>query len=106
MTFVISISCSRYLLHDTWNILDTMTIIAILAALVSRLWGYFGESTPSNDEESFTEFTIAHISHSYSPSEKAFFFSRFFLASIAPMLFARLLFLSQIDPVLGPMTQV
>lgn len=83
-----------------------MTIFAILAALVSRLWAYAGNCGSTNNEESFAEPSSADNSDSHSSSDRAFFFARFFLASIAPMLFARLLFLSQIDPVLGPMTQV
>ncbi|CAM9398894.1 unnamed protein product, partial [Laminaria digitata] len=38
--------------------------------------------------------------------EQAFFIARFFLAAIAPLLFARVLSLAQVDKYLGPMTQI
>lgn len=38
--------------------------------------------------------------------EQSFFVARFFLAAIAPLLFARVLSLAQVDEYLGPMTQV
>lgn len=38
--------------------------------------------------------------------QEAFFAARFCLSTIAPLLFSRLLFLSQINSTLGPLTQV
>ncbi len=39
-------------------------------------------------------------------TRQAFFIARFSLAAIAPLLFARVLSLAQVDNTLGPMTQV
>lgn len=97
-----SASWCRYLFQDTWNILDTLTIGTIAMAFVARILGLGGNwsadeggMTNDDDLDASTEF-----------SRGAFFASQFFLAAVAPMLFARLLFLSQIDSTLGPMTQV
>lgn len=61
--------------------MDTFTIVTVVLAFVFRLLGKFA-------------------------GEEHFFAAQFFLAVSAPLLFARLLRLSQIDDTLGPMTQV
>ncbi|CAN0376362.1 unnamed protein product, partial [Ascophyllum nodosum] len=78
---------ARYILHDTWNLLDVLSIAFVLVAFIFRLRGltrFGGPSKPGDD----------------------FFIAQFFLASSAPLLFARLLLLSQIDGTLGPMIQI
>lgn len=78
---------NRYLFHDTWNLVDTSTIVTVSLAFLFRVLGmpsYGGATTPA----------------------EYFFAAQFFLALSAPLLFARLLRLSQIDDTLGPMTQV
>eukprot|EP00903_Cladosiphon_okamuranus_P021649 g19903.t1 len=78
---------TRYLFHDTWNLVDTFTIVTVFLAFLFRVLAmpeYGGAKTPA-------EF---------------FFAAQFFLAVSAPLLFARLLRLSQIDDTLGPMTQI
>ncbi|CAN0416276.1 unnamed protein product [Ascophyllum nodosum] len=77
---------ARYILHDTWNLLDVLSIVFVLVAFIFRLRGltrFGGPSKPGDD----------------------FFMAQFFLACSAPLLFARLLLLSQIDGTLGPMMQ-
>eukprot|EP00903_Cladosiphon_okamuranus_P014653 g13587.t1 len=71
---------TRYVFFDTWNFLDTSTIVCILVAFIFRMLAL-------NDD-----FFLFH--------------AQFFLALSAPLLFWRLLVLSQIDSTLGPMTQV
>eukprot|EP00752_Nemacystus_decipiens_P011859 g10519.t1 len=71
---------TRYVFYDTWNFLDTSTILCILIAFVFRMIAL------NND------FFLFH--------------AQFFYALSAPLLFSRLLVLSQIDATLGPMTQV
>lgn len=76
----------RYILHDTWNLLDVLSITFVTVAFIFRLKGlpkFGGQREPGDD----------------------FFLSQFFLAWSAPLLFARLLLLSQIDGTLGPMIQ-
>ena len=73
---------SRYVFYDTWNFLDTSTICCILVAFIFRMI-----ALDQNDE-----FFLFH--------------AQFFYALSAPLLFSRLLVLSQIDATLGPMTQV
>lgn len=80
-----------------------MTIIVIAVAFVARIVGLGGHWSVNDDagvqdQEDTDESTAL--------SRDAFFLARFFLAAIAPLLFSRLLFLSQIDDTLGPMTQV
>lgn len=67
--------------------MDTFTIVMVSLAFVFRLLGM-----PTNGGAA-------------APAEY-FFLAQFFLALSAPLLFARLLRLSQIDDTLGPMTQV
>ncbi|CAM9397930.1 unnamed protein product [Ectocarpus fasciculatus] len=69
-----------YVFYDTWNFLDTSTIGCLLVTFVFRMIAL--------DDDFF------------------FFHAQFFYASSAPLLFWRLLVLSQIDSTLGPMTQV
>lgn len=67
--------------------MDTFTIATVSLAFLFRVLGmpeYGGAVTPA----------------------EYFFAAQFFLALTAPLLFARLLRLSQIDDTLGPMTQV
>ncbi len=64
-----------------------MTVTTVLVAFVFRLMGM------SNFEGSTTP-------------DDSFFLAQFFFASSAPLLFARLLLLLQIDATLGPMTHV
>lgn len=70
----------RYVFYDTWNFLDTLTICCILVAFIFRMMAL--------------------------NSEDFLFHAQFFYALSAPLLFSRLLVLSQIDATLGPMTQV
>lgn len=70
----------RYVFYDTWNFLDTSTICCILVAFIFRMIALQEESV--------------------------LFHAQFFYALSAPLLFSRLLVLSQIDATLGPMTQV
>lgn len=92
--------CVRYLFHDTWNILDVMTVAVIHVAFVSRMLGLGGHWPPARDE------LPGDADYSTEMSRQAFSLSKYALAAVAPMLLARLLFLSQIDPTLGPMVQV
>ncbi|CAM9206508.1 unnamed protein product [Ectocarpus fasciculatus] len=71
---------TRYVFYDTWNFLDTSTIGCILVAFIFRMIAL--------DDQFFL------------------FHAQFFYALSAPLLFSRLLVLSQIDGTLGPMTQV
>ncbi|CAM9154277.1 unnamed protein product, partial [Ectocarpus fasciculatus] len=71
---------TRYVFYDTWNFLDTSTIGCILVAFIFRMIAL--------DDDFFL------------------FHAQFFYAASAPLLFSRLLVLSQIDATLGPMTQV
>ncbi|CBN74318.1 Ankyrin Repeat Transient Receptor Potential Channel [Ectocarpus siliculosus] len=71
---------TRYVFYDTWNFLDTSTIGCILVAFIFRMIAL--------DDKFFL------------------FHAQFFYALSAPLLFSRLLVLSQIDATLGPMTQV
>lgn len=41
---------SRYLFHDTWNILDTLTIVLIFAAFTARIVGLGVGWTEKDDE--------------------------------------------------------
>ena len=70
----------RYVFYDTWNFLDTTTICCILVAFIFRMAAL--------------------------EKEPLLFHAQFFYALSAPLLFSRLLVLSQIDATLGPMTQV
>ncbi|CAM9206588.1 unnamed protein product [Ectocarpus fasciculatus] len=72
---------TRYVFYDTWNFMDTSTICCILVAFIFRMIARFD-------------------------SEFDLFYAQFFYALSAPLLFSRLLVLSQIDATLGPMTQV
>lgn len=86
----------RYLFYDTWNILDIITILEVAMAFVCRVvaihrgenWSISDEGTEDSDEAAW------------------FFASQLLMAMAAPLLFARLLFLSQVDKTLGPMAQV
>ncbi|CAM9621106.1 unnamed protein product [Ectocarpus sp. 13 AM-2016] len=78
---------TRYLFYDTWNLLDTLTLSTVPLAFFFRLLGtreFGGPATPGD----------------------YFFAAQFFLAFSAPLLFARLLRLSQVDGTLGPMIQI
>ncbi|CAM9784847.1 unnamed protein product, partial [Scytosiphon promiscuus] len=83
----LAIAARRYVGNDTWNVLDALTVVCVLVAFIARLLAMprFG-----------------------GPSEPAgsFFLAQFFLAASAPLFFARLLLLPQIDGTLGPMTQI
>lgn len=74
---------------NAWNVLDTLTILCVMVAFVSRIIGvvYYTEDTKETDI-------------------RAFYVAQLFLAISAPLLFARVLSLSQIDDTLGPMTHV
>eukprot|EP00903_Cladosiphon_okamuranus_P021895 g20127.t2 len=74
-------SIERYFL-DKWNVLDVLTVVFVFVTFVFRLI----ELTSGED---------IHL-----------FVAQFFLASTAPLLSSRVLFLSQIGRALGPMTQV
>jgi len=65
-----------------------MTVTTVLVAFVFRLLGMYNFEGPS------------------TMPDDSFFLAQFFLASSAPLLFARLLLLLQIDSTLGPMTHV
>lgn len=71
----------RYFL-DKWNVLDVLTVMFVFVAFVFRM----------------IELQSGEGSH--------LFVAQFFLASTAPLLSSRVLFLSQIGRALGPMTQV
>lgn len=64
-----------------------MTVAIVLLAFIFRLLGMFNVQGPTTPDD-------------------AFFLAQFFLASSAPLLFARFLLLLQIDATLGPMTHV
>ncbi|CAM9807163.1 unnamed protein product [Ectocarpus sp. 6 AP-2014] len=68
-----------YVFYDTWNFLDTSTIGCLFVTFVFRMIAL--------DDDFFL------------------FHAQFFYAASAPLLFSRLLVLSQIDATLGPMTQ-
>ncbi|CAM9102556.1 unnamed protein product, partial [Hapterophycus canaliculatus] len=78
---------ARYVGHDTWNVLDALTLACVLIAFIARLWAMPRFGGPSE-------------------SGGSFFLAQFFLAASAPLFFARLLLLAQIDGALGPMTQI
>ncbi|CBN74319.1 Transient Receptor Potential Channel. Partial sequence [Ectocarpus siliculosus] len=78
--FVFEIFTYLYVFYDTWNFLDTSTIGCLLVTFVFRMIAL--------DDDFFL------------------FHAQFFYAASAPLLFSRLLVLSQIDATLGPMTQV
>lgn len=80
-------SSSRYILYDTWNFLDFTSIIFVVVAFVFRVRG-------------------ARDSASSAAASDDFFLAQFFLAASTPFFFARLLLLSQVDGILGPMIQV
>ncbi len=71
----------RYFL-DKWNVLDVITVGFVLVAFAFRM----------------VELATGEGGH--------LFVAQFFLASTAPLLSSRVLFLSQIGRALGPMTQV
>lgn len=88
------VSLRRYLFNDTWNFFDTSTIVCSLVAFVFRIIALHktyeherGDSVPIEDQS-------------------AFFVAKVVLAASTPLLFARVLSLSQIDGTLGPMTQI
>lgn len=68
--------------YDRWNFLDVSTVAFIFTAFVFRMM----------------ELNSGENQH--------LFLAQFFLAASAPLLFSRVLFLSQIGSALGPMTQV
>ncbi|CAM9548053.1 unnamed protein product, partial [Ectocarpus fasciculatus] len=78
---------TRYLFYDTWNLLDTLTLSTVFLAFIFRLLGMREFGGPADPGDYF-------------------FVAQFFLAVSAPLLFARLLRLSQIDNTLGPMIQI
>ncbi|CAB1096081.1 unnamed protein product [Ectocarpus sp. CCAP 1310/34] len=78
---------TRYLFYDTWNLLDTLTLSTVFLAFIFRLLGIREFGGPADPGDYF-------------------FVAQFFLAASAPLLFARLLRLSQIDSTLGPMIQI
>lgn len=79
----------RYLFYDAWNILDASTAALAMLALIFRIIGQQG----ATESESVVGENALNI------AQWCFLFS-------APFLFSRVLFLSQIDDTLGPMTQV
>lgn len=72
----------RRYFYDKWNFLDVMSILLVVVAFTFRMiqWG------------------SGQMHHQ--------FLAQIFLAVSAPLLFSRVLFLSQIGSALGPMTQV
>lgn len=80
---------ARYLFYDAWNILDASTAALAMLALIFRIIGQQG----ATESESVVGENALNI------AQWCFLFS-------APFLFSRVLFLSQIDDTLGPMTQV
>lgn len=87
------VSPFRYLFYDAWNILDTTTIMCVMAAFVFRVIAQRQARGPPPNEGGEDE-----------PS--SFYLAQVLLAASAPLLFARILALSQIDDTLGPMTQI
>lgn len=67
---------------DKWNFLDVLTVAVVLVAFVFRMMELINGSALD------------------------LFVAQLFLASAAPLLFSRVLFLSQAGGTLGPMTQV
>eukprot|EP00752_Nemacystus_decipiens_P009021 g8052.t1 len=83
----LAVAARRYIGHDTWNLLDAMTVVCVLVAFIARLLAmpmFGGPADPGG----------------------SFFVAQVFLAFSAPLFFARLLLLPQIDGTLGPMTQI
>eukprot|EP00903_Cladosiphon_okamuranus_P019883 g18275.t1 len=83
----IAYAACRYIGHDTWNLLDAMTVACVLVAFIARLLAMPRFGGPPDPGGSF-------------------FVAQVFLAFSAPLFFARLLLLPQIDGTLGPMTQI
>ncbi|CAM9651710.1 unnamed protein product [Ectocarpus fasciculatus] len=88
----------RYFSKDNWNILDTASIFCILLAFTFRIIAYI---------EDFNQAATTILGNTLigQASIKANN-SRFALAAIAPLLFARVLSLAQVDNTFGPMTQI
>lgn len=84
----------RYLFRDAWNILDTATILCVTTAFVYRIIALRASQGMAAADAMTTE------------EQESRFKAQCFLAASAPLLFARLLSLSQIDDTLGPMTRV
>lgn len=94
----------RYLFKDAWNILDTSTIILATAAFMFRIIAIYEDpEVQALNGSSNTDNTS--ISETIQMRTSAFV-AQVLLASTAPLLFARILSLSQIDSTLGPMTQI
>lgn len=68
--------------YDKWNFLDVTTVLFVFLAFIFRMM----------------ELATGNPNH--------LILAQCFLASTAPLLFSRVLFLSQIGSALGPMTQV
>ncbi|CAM9575982.1 unnamed protein product, partial [Laminaria digitata] len=85
-------ACSIYtaaVSYYNWNILDTAAIAFIMVAFFFRLLAFGLHQDPD-----------------LLASTYAFFVARLFLAMVAPLLFARVLSLAQVEKYLGPMTQI
>lgn len=100
-----SLRPDRYLFQDAWNILDTSTIFLVALAFCFRV-AALSEERDHQEPKAFVadgnNVDIPEMIH-LNPSA---FKAQVFLASTAPLLFARILSLSQIDSTLGPMTQI
>lgn len=68
--------------YDKWNFLDVTTIVFVTVAFIFRMMEW------------------------HSGELRHLFMAQVFLAVSAPLLFSRVLFLSQVGSALGPMTQV
>lgn len=97
----------RYFFHDSWNILDTATICCVVVALPFRLQARFGGEGETNAGAGAGDDSTRDVNGVSMFSETgSFFMAQVLFAAAAPLLFSRILSLSQIDDTLGTMTQI
>lgn len=94
---------NRYMFDDTWNILDASTIVVVGLAFIFRMIGLDAAGWDKGPDDGNSAVTSGSP---YTAKQTCFFVAQTLLAASAPLLFARALFLSQIDDTLGPMMQV
>ncbi|CAM9739606.1 unnamed protein product, partial [Discosporangium mesarthrocarpum] len=78
-------------LSEAWNCLDMFLLLCFGSSLISRIFSWAGSREGGGGSES---------------AWNALFLARLFLAVSAPIFFARVLFLVQVDPLLGPFLTV
>ena len=94
----------RYLFQDAWNILDTSTILVVTVAFIFRIVALNEEAPRQRHVEGAENGEMGFL---HTPGlGSSVLVAQALLASTAPLLFARILSLSQIDDTLGPMTQI